>query len=173
MRLLSAKSLVRRNRLATTLLAFVFLVLGWAALELQASQRLTAKPYLTHLSFITLARYTGERDLGMHHFREGLKVAPQSAGLRLARMTSIEPRWGGSYREMEMLAQQLSSGVRGRRVASHSERARLTVTKGIGAALERIAKHHPPLGRHLAATVRRGYYCIYVPDPRLAIVWER
>jgi hypothetical protein len=32
MRLLSAKSLVRRNRLATTLLAFVFLVLGWAAL---------------------------------------------------------------------------------------------------------------------------------------------
>jgi non-specific serine/threonine protein kinase len=75
--------------------------------------------------------------------------------------------------EMEMLAQQLAGGGRGRRVSSHSERARLTVTKGIGAALERIAKHHPPLGRHLAATIRRGYYCVYVPDPRLAILWER
>jgi non-specific serine/threonine protein kinase len=75
--------------------------------------------------------------------------------------------------EMEQLGDQLTGAARGRRTASHSERARLTVTKGIGTALDRIAKHHPTLGRHLAATVRRGYYCVYVPDPRRLIVWER
>src|SRR5439155_7478706 len=50
--------------------------------------------------------------------------------------------------------------------------ARLAVTKGPGAALKRIAAAHPELGAHLAATVRRGYLCAYVPDPRHPIVWE-
>jgi len=30
---------------------------------------------------------------------------------------------------------------------------------------------HPDLGRHLRATVRRGYYCVYLPDPRTPIAW--
>ena len=62
--------------------------------------------------------------------------------------------------------------ARGRtRMASHAERARLTVTKGIGSALGRIADSHPALGAHLYATVRRGYFCAYVPDPRRPISW--
>jgi len=54
---------------------------------------------------------------------------------------------------------------------SHAERARLTVTKGIKAALARIARSHCTLGAHLSATVRRGYFCRYVPDPRHPITW--
>jgi hypothetical protein len=57
--------------------------------------------------------------------------------------------------------------------ASFPERARLTVTKGIKAALGRIAAAHPPLGRHLEVTVRRGHACAYTPDPRHPIVWEQ
>jgi non-specific serine/threonine protein kinase len=74
--------------------------------------------------------------------------------------------------EIAALGRQLAAGMRGRRAASHAERARLTVTKGIKAALERIAASHPVLGRHLAATVRRGYFCVYRLDPRQPIRWE-
>jgi hypothetical protein len=31
----------------------------------------------------------------------------------------------------------------------------------------------PPLGRHLAATVRTGRYCAYIRDPRTPITWDR
>jgi hypothetical protein len=51
------------------------------------------------------------------------------------------------------------------------ERARLAVTKAIKIALARIAAAHPSLGGHLAATVRRGYSCVYLPDPRTPIAW--
>jgi non-specific serine/threonine protein kinase len=73
--------------------------------------------------------------------------------------------------EMESLSEQLAAAARGGRTASHAERARLTVTKGIKAALTRIAERHPPLGAHIAATVRRGYFCAYLPDPRHPISW--
>jgi hypothetical protein len=36
-----------------------------------------------------------------------------------------------------------------------------------------LARANPSLGRHLAATVRTGRYCSYVPDPRAPIAWER
>jgi hypothetical protein len=52
------------------------------------------------------------------------------------------------------------------------ERAPLTVTKGIGTALARIAAQHPALGARLSATVRPGCFCVYVPDPRQPIRWE-
>lgn len=52
------------------------------------------------------------------------------------------------------------------------ERARLAVTKGIRAALARIEAASPELGQHLQATIRRGYLCAYVPDPRHPIRWE-
>ena len=52
------------------------------------------------------------------------------------------------------------------------ERARLAITKAIKAALTRIATAHPELGRHLAVTVRRGYVCVYLPDPGSAISWS-
>ena len=40
--------------------------------------------------------------------------------------------------------------------------------KGLKGALERIAASHPELGRHLTATVRRGYFCVYPSRPRAA-----
>jgi hypothetical protein len=53
-----------------------------------------------------------------------------------------------------------------------AERARLTVTKGLKNAIERITEANPVLGAHLQATVRRGYVCCYAPDPHCARVWE-
>jgi len=52
------------------------------------------------------------------------------------------------------------------------ERARVAVTKNIKAALGRIREHHPTLADHLDATVRRGYACVYRPDPRVPTKWD-
>jgi hypothetical protein len=54
-----------------------------------------------------------------------------------------------------------------------AERARLAVTKGLAAAIARIERAIPELGRHLRATVHRGYRCAYLPDPERAIRWRR
>jgi non-specific serine/threonine protein kinase len=74
--------------------------------------------------------------------------------------------------EREALLSELEGAARGRRAASHSERARVAVTKAIKAALDKIAERHPELGAHLSAPIRRGYVCAYVPDPRSRVEWE-
>ena len=71
------------------------------------------------------------------------------------------------------LARAVGLGGRNRRAASHAERARLNVTRAIRAAMANLARANPPLGRHLAATIRTGRYCSYTPDPRVPITWER
>jgi hypothetical protein len=81
-------------------------------------------------------------------------------------------RMASARDEVEALLQQLATAGRGRKAASHAERARIAATKAIKAALDKIAAAHPLLGRHLAATIRRGYFCVYLPDPRRPIVWE-
>jgi tetratricopeptide (TPR) repeat protein len=74
--------------------------------------------------------------------------------------------------EIEMLTVELRGAAKGHRAASHAERARVAVTKGLTAALARIRATHPALGAHLQATIKRGYVCAYVPDPRHPIEWE-
>ena len=87
-------------------------LLDRAQLELEGSLTLSAKPYISHLSFITLSRYLGDHELGDRHYREALAIAPQSLTLRQARMTTLEPRWGGSYRQMEALAKESSAQLK-------------------------------------------------------------
>jgi hypothetical protein len=73
---------------------------------------------------------------------------------------------------VDELARAVGLGGRDRRAASHAERARLNVTRAIRAAMANLARASPPLGRHLAATIRTGRYCSYTPDPRAPITWE-
>lgn len=54
-----------------------------------------------------------------------------------------------------------------------AERARLTVTKGLKATMNRIADLHPAFAAHLHATVRRGYACVYRPDPCHPTFWQQ
>jgi hypothetical protein len=71
------------------------------------------------------------------------------------------------------LARAVGLGGRDRRAAAHAERARLNATRAIRAAMANLARVHPSLGRHLAATIRTGRYCAYTPDPRAPIAWQR
>jgi hypothetical protein len=71
------------------------------------------------------------------------------------------------------LARAVGLGGRDRRAAAHAERARLNATRAIRAAMAKLARADPALGRHLAWTIRTGRYCCYTPDPRVPIAWKR
>src|SRR5579871_193663 len=78
--------------------------------------------------------------------------------------------------EMETLRDQLAAAVglggRSRKAASHSERARLMVTKAIKAAIAKIRTSDPSLGRYLATSIKTGNFCAYEPDPVQPVSWQ-
>jgi predicted ATPase len=78
--------------------------------------------------------------------------------------------------EIEILTRELSRAVglggRSRKAGSVPERARLNVTRAIGAVVRKVESEHPALAEHLNATVRTGTFCSYKPDPRLRVRWE-
>ena len=78
--------------------------------------------------------------------------------------------------EIDFLARELARAVglggRDRRAGSAAERARLSVTRAIKAAVQRISEHHSSLGEVLARSVRTGLFCCYVADPRVPISWR-
>ena len=65
---------------------------------------------------------------------------------------------------VELLAGALGLGGRSRALGSPAERARSAVTWRIRSAIKKIAKAHPPLGRHLDNAVRTGTFCVYQPE---------
>ena len=85
------------------------------------------------------------------------------AGERVASAELLAPRGGAEPDALE-------------RAESHdavdAERARVTATRAIRAALQRLGKHHPALLEHFKATIRTGAACAYEPDPRLSGRWE-
>ncbi len=77
--------------------------------------------------------------------------------------------------ELRFLTRELAAAVglghRPRRAGDTAERARLSVTKAIKAAIARVEDHSPALGAHLRATVRTGTYCSYTP-PGDGFSWQ-
>jgi hypothetical protein len=104
------------------------------------------------------------------------RLAELRAELEEAEGFNDPARAAKARQEMEFLVGELARAVglggRDRRAASHAERARLNVTRAIRAAVANIARDNPALGRHLAATIRTGRYCAYLPDPRAPIAWN-
>ena len=96
--------------------------------------------------------------------------------LEEARRFNDPERAERAEREIEFLSDELARAVglggRSRVAASAAERARVNVSRTIGAVMKKIASASPALGQHLTATVRTGYFCSYVPDPRVAIAWD-
>jgi hypothetical protein len=78
--------------------------------------------------------------------------------------------------ESEAVVSELTAafglGGRDRSAVSAAERARVSVTRAIRAALARISDQSAALGAHLDATIRTGTFCSYTPDPRAPITWR-
>jgi pimeloyl-ACP methyl ester carboxylesterase len=108
------------------------------------------------LDAVARARYRGR----ITELREELAEAEQlNDSGRVHRL-----RW-----ELEQLGDQIAAavGLRGqaRTIASHRERARLTVTKAIKAAIVKVRSSDAALGHHLATCVKTGNLCTYDPGP--------
>ncbi|MGH8633168.1 MAG: M48 family metalloprotease, partial [Burkholderiales bacterium] len=86
--------------------------LGKARTDLERSLKMTQKPYLSHRILMSLARTSGDHKGARARYLEAVKLAPQSVELRLAHMTSLEPRWGGSYAEMEAFVAESRSQLK-------------------------------------------------------------
>jgi tetratricopeptide (TPR) repeat protein len=69
------------------------------------------------------------------------------------------------------LARALGLGGRDRKAASHVERARVSVTRAIRAAVRKIGRNNPALGRHLTATIKTGTFCCYTSRPTPPVCW--
>jgi tetratricopeptide (TPR) repeat protein len=106
------------------------------------------------------------------------RMAELQADLAQAEEWNDSERAARAREELDALVAQLSGavGLGGRdrsATASSSERARVSVTRAIRGALDRLAAQSPGLARHLEVTVHTGTYCSYTPDPRAPITWER
>lgn len=67
-----------------------------------------------------------------------------------------------------------ASGIGGgeRWDAGQARRAANNVTRRIGLAIDKIAKHDPSLAHHLNSTIHRGMFCVYDPGPGERPSWR-
>ena len=104
-----------------------------------------------------------------------LRLKDLRAALAEARAFNDLDRAQRTQAEIDALAGELARAVglggRDRRAASPVERARISVTRAIRAAVERIRQADAALGRHLAITIKTGTFCSYTPDTRAPVSW--
>ena len=70
------------------------------------------------------------------------------------------------------LIRAVGLGGRDRRAGSAGERARLSVTRAIKSAVQKITEHHVALGELLEASIKTGLFTVYAPGPTNAIAWR-
>ena len=104
------------------------------------------------------------------------RMAELRGELEDAERSNDPARMGRAQQEMDCIANQLAAAVglggRNRRAASQAERARSAVTKRIKDSIHKIAEAMPPLGCHLGARVKTGYFCSYSPHPDRPVNWK-
>lgn len=75
--------------------------------------------------------------------------------------------------EFDALADQLAGAFgllgRSRTFGSTAERARVSTTKAIRSAIERIGEQVPVVAQHLRRAIRTGNYCVY--EPEAGVTW--
>ena len=96
--------------------------------------------------------------------------------LEQARQRGDEERGERLEDEIEFVGRELKRAVglggRDRRAASASERARLSVTRAIKTALDKINENNPELGELLTKCIRTGTFCSYVTYSGTTVHWS-
>jgi non-specific serine/threonine protein kinase len=87
----------------------------------------------------------------------------------LGRITEAERETDALTRE---IARSIGLRRRGRDSRSPIERARVSATRAIKAAIRLIQDEDRSYGRHLGVTIKTGAFCSYVPDPELTVTWR-
>jgi len=127
-------------------------------------------------------RVTRERDAGVPMLDAQAKAEYQRRLNELRQELNEAERFNDPQRktktqnEVQAITDYLSSAVglggRDRRTSSEAERARSAVTKCIKTTIRKIGDAIPPLGDHLAARIKTGYFCSYNPNPQRQVTWK-
>jgi predicted Zn-dependent protease len=107
--------------------------LALARAELERAVTLSPSPYVARRMLMASARLRGDRAGEQANYAEALKLAPKDVELRLAHMTMLEPRWGGSEAQMQAYIEE------SRRDLKEAEVARLSARLPAVRAYERAA----------------------------------
>jgi hypothetical protein len=96
--------------------------------------------------------------------------------LHAAKEAGSEERAAVLEAELDTVAQELRRTFdrrgRLRALGLIAERALINVARTVKLAVEQIGVSHGPLGRHLQASLRTGYFCAYRPAPEFLINWR-
>jgi len=85
---------------------------GIAQKELEASLKLTAKPYISVFHLMGISWVQGSRKESADLLDRGNRMLPSNTLLRNRYMSTLAPRWGGSYEEMaRFIIQSKSNGA--------------------------------------------------------------
>lgn len=124
----------------------------------------------SHSRQVTIARGLGDAGEALDpqaraKYRTRLKELREER--ELASQLNDPSRADRARQEIEFIEDEIAAAVglggRSRKSGSHTERARLAVTKTVRAALARIRQADPELGRHLTNSIRTGNFCAYLP----------
>jgi hypothetical protein len=108
-----------------------------------------------------------EYRLRLKELESGLAQAKRLGNVPKA--MELEAEYDALTRE---LARAIGLGGRDRRMGSIAERARLSVTRAIRIAIEKITERDPDLGRFLSKCIRTGTFCSYNPPLNSHQSWE-
>jgi hypothetical protein len=101
------------------------------------------------------------------------RITELEAEIEEAKERGVEAH-AAAREELDALITELTAAYglagRPRRSPDPVERARKAVSRRLRHAMSRIARAHPRLGRHLAASIRTGVFCSY--EPERDIVWS-
>lgn len=89
-----------------------------ARADLEASLAMTARPYASRLALLEVARHGGNLRQKREWYEAAARLAPQDPLLRIAHMGNIEPRRGGSLKEMDDFAAEARAELRNPRDAA-------------------------------------------------------
>jgi class 3 adenylate cyclase/tetratricopeptide (TPR) repeat protein len=106
----------------------------------------------------------------------GRRLQELGAELEQARDWNDPERVARLEEEIDALTDELARatglGGRDRGLPSPAERARVSVTKAIRAAIRGIDRHDAALGAHLTASIRTGRFCSYAPPGEVPPDWR-
>jgi len=80
--------------------------LASARAEFERALGLASNHYLARQLLMTVARHAGDRKAEQSHYAEALRLAPRLVELRLEHMSALEPRFGGSYEQMQAYVEE-------------------------------------------------------------------
>jgi predicted Zn-dependent protease len=132
-----------------------------ARADAEGSLSMTPKPYVSRRTLMTVATILGRRADAEAQYRAAIAMAPESVDTRLHHMQLLEPRWGGSYAQMEKFAVE--------------SKAELKAPGGADRLAARVAAYRADEDMHARdfAAALRDYDWALALDPETGMSCER